>query len=203
MDEDFAFFLLCLSLIFFFVVVIWAFSQKKAKEVETIKRTKVTDRPDLIQDDKVTVALVEQKLKEFSLQTVANRKAGFTEKDVHKQLERYLKDIFQNVTMEHGVESKTGKNIDVDVANGKVGIEVKLASEIFKEGGWDRALGQMVKYSRLKYKDGNLIFLIAGFDEDLRNSILSDFEDDAHAQKCQFVFASAGQKVNALLTVSA
>lgn len=156
------------------------------------KRKKITDRPDLIQDDKVTMKLVQDHLKDFKIIVNPKRKMGFTERDIQVELEKFLKSIFQSVTREHGVESKNTKAIDFDIGNGKVGIEVKLASEIFKEGGWDRAIGQMVKYTRLKYNNQNLIFLVAGFDEDLRNSMLSDFEDDVHTNKCEFSFISAG-----------
>lgn len=177
------------------LLVVFLIRQNNSNDDEIpVQNNKVTYRSDLISDDKVTVSLVEQKLKIFNIQIVPGRKNGFTEKDIHKQLEIFLKEIFQNVTMEHGVESKNAKAIDVDIANGKVGIEVKLASEIFKEGGWDRAIGQMVKYTRLKYKNENLIFLIAGFNEDLRNSMLSDFEDDVHSHNCKFLFKSAGDK---------
>lgn len=177
--------------IFGFLLIIIAFSNKKEPEV---KRKKVTDRPDLIQDDKVTMKLVEEKIDGFKIFVNPKRKIGFTEKDVQIELESFLKDIFQNVTREHGVESKNAKAIDFDIGNGKVGIEVKLAVEIFKEGGWDRAIGQMVKYTRLKYNNENLIFLVAGFEEDLRNSMLSEFEDDVYQNKCQFKFVSAGSK---------
>ena len=177
------------------LLVVFLIRQNNSNDDEIpVQNNKVTYRSDLISDDKVTVSLVEQKLKIFNIQIVPGRKNGFTEKDIHKQLEIFLKEIFQNVTMDHGVESKNAKAIDVDIANGKVGIEVKLASEIFKEGGWDRAIGQMVKYTRLKYKNENLIFLIAGFNEDLRNSMLSDFEDDVHSHNCKFLFKSAGDK---------
>ena len=101
--------------IFGFLLIIIAFSNKKEPGV---KRKKVTDRPDLIQDDKVTMKLVEEKIDGFKIFVNPKRKIGFTEKDVQIELESFLKDIFQNVTREHGVESKNAKAIDFDI--GKV-----------------------------------------------------------------------------------
>ena len=162
------------------------------------KKKKVTTKSNLVQDGDVTTDGVYQKLKKCKVDIVDGRKNGFTEKGVHKQLEKQLKDIYQNVTLEQGVESKNAKAIDFDIGNGKVGIEIKIAGEIFKEGNWDRALGQMIKYTRNKYKSGNFIVVVVGFEEDFRNSILSEFEDDVHKNKGEFWFINAGSKEQVL-----
>lgn len=154
-------------------------------------KEKVTQLNHLIQDNKVTVEIVYEKVKSFKPTIREDRKNGFTEKDIHKQMEKYFKDIFQNVTMEHGIESKNAKAIDIDIANGKAGIEVKVAHELLKESGWDRAIGQVVKYQRKKYNKENLIFVVVGYESDFRNSMLSDIEDDVHNSKCLFWFSKA------------
>lgn len=158
------------------------------------EKKKTTLRENLIQDSKVTVSLVYEKIKGFKPEIVEGRKNGFTEKDIHKQMEKYFKDIFQNVTMEHGIESKNAKAIDIDIANGKAGIEVKVAHELLKEGEWDRAIGQMVKYTRKKYRNENFIVVVVGFEKDFRNSMLSDVEDDVHSNKGLFWFVNADEK---------
>lgn len=158
------------------------------------EKKKITLRDNFIQDDKVTVSLVFEKIKLFKPEIIDGRKNGFTEKDIHKQMEKYFKDIFQNVTMEHGIESKNAKAIDIDIANGKAGIEVKVAHELLKEGEWDRAIGQMVKYTRKKYNKENFIVVVVGFEKDFRNSMLSDVEDDVHSNNGLFWFANADEK---------
>lgn len=191
---------LLISLLFILVILIALLIvkrlQSRTTEEEAPKVTpqKITHNPNLIQDSAVDTNIVLEKLKQFKVKIIAGRKTGFTEKDIHKQLEIYLKEIFQTVTMEHGVDSKNSKAIDIDIGNGRVGIEVKLAVEILKESGWDRAIGQMVKYTRLKYNQGNFIVLVVGFDDDLRNSMLSDIEDDILNNKGKFWFTNAGSR---------
>lgn len=150
---------------------------------------KVTTLSHLIQDNDVTLEKVHNHIKEFKPTEVNGRKNGYTEKDIQKQLDTYLKGIYQHVTREHGVEAKNAKAIDLDIGNGKVGVEVKIARELFKSGTWDRAIGQIVKYTKKKYKDGNFILLVVGDDDDFRNSILSEVEDDVKEHKGVFCFA--------------
>ena len=47
------------------------------------------------------------------------------------------------------------KQIDFDLGKGHIGIEVKLVREIVKEGGWDRATGQINKYIKKKMEMEN------------------------------------------------
>lgn len=159
--------------------------------IESQKKKKITKRDNLIQDNKASVELVLEKLKGFKPQVLENRKRGFTERDIQSQMEKYFKNIFQNVTREHGIESKNAKAIDFDIGNGKVGIEVKIGHELLKEGEWDRAIGQMVKYTRKKYDSDNFIVAVVGFENEFRDSMLSDIEDDVHSHKGHFCFITA------------
>jgi len=183
MDDD-----LLLILLAVVILLVVLYSQKD----------KITGRSDLIQDADVTTSKVLKNLKEFKPEIIPNRKNGFTEKDVEKQLERYLKDIYQHVTTQHGVEGTNAKAIDFDIGRGKVGIELKLAQEVIKEGGNDRLLGQVIKYSTRKYKDSNLIVALVGFADDLRQTALSDLEDFLNEQNVKFSFLNAGSRSQVL-----
>mgnify|MGYP000489090382 CR=1 FL=1 len=77
-------------------------------------------------------------------------------------------------------------------------IELKLAQEVIKEGGNDRLLGQVIKYSTRKYKDSNLIVALVGFADDLRQTALSDLEDFLNEQNVKFSFLNAGSRSQVL-----
>ena len=102
------------------------------------------------------------------------------------------------MTTQHGVEGTNAKAIDFDIGRGKVGIELKLAQEVIKEGGNDRLLGQVIKYSTRKYKDSNLIVALVGFADDLRQTALSDLEDFLNEQNVKFSFLNAGSRSQVL-----
>jgi hypothetical protein len=156
--------------------------------LKTIRKRKNTDK---ITDDEVTVNLVLAHLKKYKQKVHENRKFGFTEKDVHNDLEVYLKQIFYSVTREYGIEGKNAKMIDFDIGNGKVGIEVKIAESALKEGEGDRLLGQMQKYIRRKYKDGNFILAVAGFENHTTNTVLHEIEEDVEGNGGHFIFLFA------------
>lgn len=188
-------FVICL----FVVLIVGAIAVSKSSSKSPLEtkpdiRKKTTHNPNLIQDEGVTTALAIENLKKFTPTIIQNRKGGFSEADIQSQLEKYFKGIFQNVTPQHGIETKNTKAIDFDIGNGKVGIELKIADKILKESESDRIFGQMIKYQRAKYNQKNLVIAIAGFDEDFRNSLMSDIEDDILENNAIFVFLNAGSK---------
>lgn len=144
----------------------------------------------LIQDKDVTLNKVLSALSDFKLQLVEGRKYGFSELDVEKQMENFCKEIFEHVTRQHGVGGTNSKNIDLDIGRGRVGIEIKLAKEVIKEGGNDRLIGQVIKYKSRQYRDNNLIIIVAGMKEEERETSLSDLRDFLNEQKVHYLFFS-------------
>src|SRR3972149_4537324 len=73
-----------------------------------------------IQDKDVDMLTVLSHLEGFKPIVRPDRKNGFSEKDVHDDLEIYLKKLYHSVTREHAIEGKNVKRIDFDLGNGMV-----------------------------------------------------------------------------------
>lgn len=168
------------------LVVVWFFSlgnngsnQNSRKPVEKIS------------DKDVDVLTVLSHLEGFKPSNRSDHRNGFSEKDVHDELEAYLKNIFYSVTKEHAIEGKNVKRIDFDLGNGMVGIEVKLAESVLSESENDRLIGQVQKYMGRKYNSGNLIIALAGHDHHTRNTIIHEVKMDVERSGAHFVFLKA------------
>lgn len=154
-----------------------------------------TNESGLIKDDYVDTDEVIKALNKFNLKTVEGRKNGFTEADVEKQLEESLKSIFVHVTRQRGIGGTNSKQIDLDVGRGRVGIELKLASDIIKESGNDRLLGQVMKYKTRQYSNNNLIVAVAGYGHHERQTAWTDLQEDLSSQKIKYVFLKADKEM--------
>jgi hypothetical protein len=144
-----------------------------------------------IPDEMITVSMVLGYLEGFKPTVHEERKYGFSEKDVHEELELYLKKRFYSVTREYAIEGKNVKRIDFDLGNGKVGLEIKLAESVLKEGEGDRVIGQMIKYMNRKYNSDNLIIAVAGFAEHTRNTVIHEMREFVETNKAHFIFLKA------------
>jgi hypothetical protein len=98
----------------------------------------------------------------------------------------------ETVFREYALEGSNTKRIDFDLGKGKIGIEVKLAREAIKEAGWDRALGQLVKYANKKYSNKNLIVLVAGTKDEIENQKLKEFKKDIEEFNCICEYVTIG-----------
>lgn len=145
-----------------------------------------------IQDRHLTVDLFLKELADFSMSLNEKRKQGFTEKDVQNELEIFFKKRIDTVFREYALEGANSKKIDFDLGNGKIGVEVKLAREAIKEAGWDRALGQLVKYANRKYNARNLIVLVAGTKDEIENQKLKEFKKDIEEFNCVCQYITIG-----------
>lgn len=141
-----------------------------------------------ILDKYLTIDRILNELNEFRMKANPKRKDGFTEKDVQDELEKFFNKHFETVHREYALEGSSVKKIDFDLGDGNIGIEVKLAREILKEGEWDRAIGQINKYIKKKYGDGKLIVLVAGYEDEKDKSRLREFEADVENQDAIFTF---------------
>jgi hypothetical protein len=54
------------------------------------------------------------------------------------------------------------EKIDLDIGNGKVGIELKLARKLKSRNEVNRLIGQTTMYKNRKYSQNNLIILLVG-----------------------------------------
>ena len=149
-----------------------------------------------IEDGSLTSENFIDELKKFEMKEIPERKQGFTENDVQIQLDKFFKKHFETVHREYALEGVNTKKIDFDLGKGKLGIEVKLAREIIKEGSWDRALGQISKYAKKKYTENNLIVLIAGTEEEKDSQKIKEFGKDIKALEAIYTYVTI-QKVEA------
>ena len=143
-----------------------------------------------IQDKDVDALAVLLHLEGFKPSVKADKKNGFSEKDVHDDLEIYLKKLYHSVTREHAIDGKNVKRIDFDLGNGRVGIEVKLAESVLSESENDRLIGQAQKYAGRKY-GANLIIALAGYSHHTRNTIIHELKMDVERSGAHFIFLKA------------
>ena len=113
-----------------------------------------------LSDASVSVKTVLRMLEEFEVEKSEKLKSGYTEKLVQNQLRDFLRDRIQHVSDEYGIEGINATKIDLDIGNGKVGVELKLAKAVFKAAGQDRMVGQVNTFVKNKYDSDNLIVLI-------------------------------------------
>ena len=93
-------------------------------------------------------------------QYVGESKEGKIQKNILKQLQ----DIYgkEKVQKEYNVGGYWGMRCDVDLFDGKIGIELKVAEQLKKSAQVERLIGQTVYYTKRKYGKGNLIVLVVG-----------------------------------------
>lgn len=84
----------------------------------------------------------------------------------------HLGDVFEDVMPQYNIGGYLGLKIDIDVGNGKVGVEVKLADSL-SASEIHRLIGQAIYYQKKRYGD-DLIVSIAGLREDLNDPILKE-----------------------------
>jgi hypothetical protein len=86
------------------------------------------------------------------------------ESEVETQLATKLIKFFPTVSTQYqiGGSKNARERVDIDVGNGQVGIEIKLARLLKKSNERNRLLGQIDLYRERKYKNKNLLVLIVG-----------------------------------------
>ena len=93
-------------------------------------------------------------------QYVGESKEGKVQKNILKQLH----DIYgkETVQKEYNVGGYWGMRCDIDLFDGKIGIELKVAEQLKKSANVERLIGQTIYYTKRKYGKGNLIVLVVG-----------------------------------------
>ncbi len=89
--------------------------------------------------------------------------ATSSEDDVEKQLAKYLQIHFKQVRRQFPVgDFSQRERIDIDIADGTIGIEIKLAELLRKTNERNRLLGQVDTYQARRYGKHRLWVVIVG-----------------------------------------
>ena len=85
-----------------------------------------------------------------------------SELELEKFLFNQLSTIYgkEKVHRQHNIGGFLGLKTDLDIGNGTVGIELKVADKL-KAPDLQRLIGQVVYYKKIKYKSDNLLLLMA------------------------------------------
>lgn len=159
------------------LVLVWEFLKKRSTDGNGGK----------IASKYATFDDVKTHLEGFIPRTDPKLKNGYTEKSVENQLVKYLKQKFVEVTPQYGIEGRNARSIDIDVANGVAGIELKDAKKVSKTAEMDRVKSQLVAYQDKRYQD-NLILLVAGEDEDKDDSCLVELKEYCRKNKVKYYY---------------
>jgi hypothetical protein len=105
--------------------------------------------------------------------TIPARKAH-VEMDAQDAIWDHLAQAFEDVHPQYNIGGYLGLKIDIDIGNGKVGVEVKLADSLLKSATEiHRLIGQSIYYQKKRYM-GNLIVAVVARMEDLESPILKE-----------------------------
>lgn len=144
-----------------------------------------------IEDKSVTVDRVLETLAGFK-GTSAN--GTFTEAMIQKQMFDFLQKHFVHVKREHGLEGSNTLKIDLEVGR-KIGIEIKVASTLFKSANLHRLDGQINNYLKSKYETAisldksDLIVAVVGTAEDAKQRVyLDDVRDLVEKKNVSYIF---------------
>lgn len=119
-----------------------------------------------------TIDDVVEHLKSFVPKSDKKLKGGYTEKSIENQLVKHMKQRFVEITPQYSIGGRIAGSIDIDVADGIAGIELKDAKSVVKASEFNRMRGQLQDYKKKRYKDDNLILLVVGERDDKDDSRL-------------------------------
>ena len=110
-----------------------------------------------------------------------------TEKNVENIITKALNIAFSNAHQQYSIGGFLALKVDIDIGDGQVGLEIKLAKEL-KTSGIERLFGQVLYYSKRKYKE-NLIVLIVGTEKEY-TQIIKEVEAIVEEQGVTFYYLS-------------
>lgn len=119
-----------------------------------------------------------------------------TEEKVENRILAQLEKAFgkENVDNQHYVGGNNGLKCDIDLYNGKCGIELKLADQLDSANNLQRALGQVIYYSHCTYKENDLILLVVGTAAELSPKLKELKEIIDEFEGIHFVYKQAQNK---------
>ena len=159
MDMDFFIYVLVIVAV---VMVVWSFLKTKSTKENGGK----------IASKYATFDDVKAHLEGFVPKTDPKLKNGYTEKSIEDQLVKYLKQKFVEVSSQYGIGGINARSIDIDVANGVAGIELKDAKKVVKTAEMDRVKSQLLDYQDKRYQDNLILALVGELDDKDDSSLL-------------------------------
>ncbi len=94
-----------------------------------------------------------------------------TEKDAEEAISQHLLNYYRDVMTQYNLGGMLGLKIDIDINDGKFGIEVKLVDSLLKNSSEIfRMIGQAVYYTKKRY-GSNFILAVVGTRDDLDEPI--------------------------------
>ncbi len=113
-----------------------------------------------------------------------------SESEVENILARSLQNRFGNVTTQALVGGKryARERIDIDLGDGQLGIEIKLADMLRKSNERNRLLGQIDLYLERKYTPENLLILIIGKNEYAQTDNIQEIQRMIKNKKVYFYY---------------
>lgn len=174
MDMDFLIYVLVIIAV---VLVVWSFLKAKSAK----------ENGGRISSEYATFDDVKTCLENFVPTTNPKLKNGYTEKSIETQLVKFLKQKFIEVTPQFGIEGRNARAIDIDVADGTAGIELKDAKKVVKTAEMDRVKSQLLAYQDKRYQD-NLILMVVGEKEDKDDSCLIELKEYCKKNKVKYCF---------------
>lgn len=104
-------------------------------------------------------------------QAILARRQIKTEKDAEEVISHHLLNHYRDVMTQYNLGGMLGLKIDIDINDGKFGIEVKLVDSLLKNSSEIfRMIGQAVYYTKKRY-GSNFILAIVGTRDDLDEPI--------------------------------
>lgn len=81
-----------------------------------------------------------------------------------RNIVKQLKNVYgtEQVTTEYHIGGYKGMRCDIDIANGSIGIELKIAEQLRTAAHVERLIGQVVYDMWRKYQQGNFIVVVVG-----------------------------------------
>ncbi|MBR2450720.1 MAG: hypothetical protein IKB40_04440 [Paludibacteraceae bacterium] len=116
--------------------------------------------------------------------------AGETkEGKIQKCIFKYLQSVYGNVNVktEYSVGGYWGMRSDIDLFNGQVGIELKVAEQLLNATHVERLIGQVVYYTKRRYTTNNLIVLVVGREKEY-GAPMKEIETIIESLGCTFLF---------------
>ena len=155
--------------------------------IQSLRKTSI-NKDGRVPDNAANVEQIIKVVKEFKPIRENRLKDGYTEKSIENQLVKFLKDKYVSITQQHGIESKNARSIDIDVANGVAGLELKLAKNCKKTAELDRLYGQLEAYRKTKYRNDNLVLVVVGTKEESYDTILQDVQQICKKCKAWYLY---------------
>ena len=121
------------------------------------------------------------------INTMVIKKALYTsEKKVEDFICAELSNTIGRAHSQYNIGGYLGLRVDIDLGDGQVGIELKLAKELSAANNIERLFGQVIYYSKRVYKD-KLIVVVVGTDKEY-TQIVKEVEKFINELGVKFVY---------------